>query len=150
MIMTHEFVEVLPDNLNEGVIYVAVNYAIVAHKCCCGCGNEVVTPLSPTDWKLTFDGESITLHPSIGNWNFDCQSHYWIRNNKIKWSGKWTEAEIELGRVRDQQHKKEHYQNSQSEQEANNNAIVKSKESENKSTEAKFNFWTRVKKWLFR
>ncbi|MGN6800789.1 MAG: DUF6527 family protein [Ginsengibacter sp.] len=24
-----------------------------------------------------------TFYPSIGNWSFDCQSHYWIRENMI-------------------------------------------------------------------
>ena len=42
----------------------------------------MVTPLKPTDWKLTFDGKTITLYPSIRNWNFACRSHYWIRNNR--------------------------------------------------------------------
>lgn len=146
MIMTHEFIEVLPDNLSEGVIYVAVNYAIVAHKCCCGCGNEVVTPLSPTDWKLTFDGESITLYPSIGNWNFDCQSHYWIRNNKIKWADKWSKEEIETGRMLDRQSKEYDYQNKQ--KEVNNEADIKDKSSENLPTKDSWNFWTWIKKWF--
>ena len=79
LILRHEFVEFIPDKLADGVVYVSIPYATVAHKCCCGCGMEVVTPLSPTDWELIFDGESISLDPSIGNWSFDCKSHYWIR-----------------------------------------------------------------------
>lgn len=106
MIMTNEFVELIPDRLEEGVIYVSMKYCTVAHKCACGCGNEVVTPLSPTDWQLAFDGESITLYPSIGNWNFDCQSHYWIVNSQIEWARKWTRQEIEAGRLRDRLNKK--------------------------------------------
>jgi len=46
--VTHEFVEHLPHELEEGRIYVSILFATAAHKCCCGCGNEVVTPLSPT------------------------------------------------------------------------------------------------------
>ena len=42
--------------------------ATSAHSCCCGCGEEVVAPLTPTDWKMTFDGETTSLRPSIGNW----------------------------------------------------------------------------------
>jgi hypothetical protein len=148
--MKHEFVDVLPEELKEGVIYVSVNYAIVVHKCACGCGSEVVTPLSSTDWKLTCDGESITLYPSIGNWNFDCKSHYWIRNNKVKWSDKWSESEIELGRVRDREHKTEHYHNRQSNQELNDSSIVNREEPENNSTGNKSSFWTQVKRWVFR
>jgi len=84
--MTHKFVEYIPMTLEEGVLYVSMEVGTVIHKCVCGCGREVVTPLSPTDWNLTFDGESISLYPSIGNWNFECKSHYWIQNNKVKWA----------------------------------------------------------------
>ncbi|PYT79987.1 MAG: hypothetical protein DMG40_13935 [Acidobacteria bacterium] len=76
--LAHEFVEYMPDQLKDGVLYVSIPFATGAHKCCCGCGQEVVTPLSPTDWKLIFDGRSISLDPS--NWSFPCKSHYWIRS----------------------------------------------------------------------
>ncbi|WP_353963011.1 DUF6527 family protein [Streptomyces sp. NBC_00365] len=39
----------------------------------CGCGRKVVTPLAPQEWKLTLDGVSVSLHPSIGNWSFPLQ-----------------------------------------------------------------------------
>ena len=83
----HEFVDYIPEDLKDGTVYVSVKYATVNHKCLCGCGNEVVTPLSPTDWKLVFDGKTISLDPSIGNWGFACRSHYWIRRNRIEWAG---------------------------------------------------------------
>lgn len=56
-----------------------------------------------------FDGENISLHPSIGNWSFPCQSHYWIKNGSIKWSGKFTKEEIEEVRKRDKYAKSQHY-----------------------------------------
>ena len=90
-------------------MYVSVKYATAVHNCCCGCENKVVTPLSPTDWKLTFDGETISLFPSIGNWGFKCQSHYWILNNKVKWARKWSEQEIASGRRKDELNKKKYY-----------------------------------------
>ena len=96
--LEHRFIEFVPDKLEEGVLYVSIDYCTAIHKCVCGCGNEVVTPISPTDWQLSFDGESITLYPSIGNWNFACQSHYFITNNKIRHIKKWTDKEIETGR----------------------------------------------------
>ena len=84
--LTHEFVEFIPDMIEEGKLYVSIEYATTVHKCCCGCGKEVVTPLSPTDWKLIFDGKTVSLDPSIGNWSFPCRSHYWIRNNWALWA----------------------------------------------------------------
>lgn len=83
--LKHEFVESFPDDLKNGTIYVSVVYATAAHKCCCGCGERVITPISPKGWTLTFNGEAVSLHPSIGNWNFVCQSHYWIKGNGIMW-----------------------------------------------------------------
>jgi len=109
-LLAHRFVEFIPDVLEEGTLYVSIEYATVSHKCCCGCGFEVVTPLSPTDWKLTFDGETISLHPSIGNWNFKCQSHYWIREGKVKWAPRWSRNEIDAGRNWDRHEKGSYYQ----------------------------------------
>ena len=108
-ILAHRFVEFIPDVLEEGTLYVSMEYATVSHKCCCGCGFEVVTPLSPTDWKLTFDGETISLHPSIGNWSFKCQSHYWIRDSRVKWAPRWSREEIDAGRNWDRHQKESYY-----------------------------------------
>jgi hypothetical protein len=105
----HLFVEFLPDDIEEGVLYVSMPYAIVEHRCCCGCGEKVVTPLSPTDWSLTFDGKTVSLRPSIGNWNFPCQSHYWIRGSEVIWAPRWTREQIEAGRWRDRRRKATYY-----------------------------------------
>lgn len=109
MTLQHKFVKNIPDNIEEGVVYVSIDYSTAIHKCCCGCRNEVVTPLSPTDWQLIFDGESVSLYPSIGNWNFNCQSHYWITRNKIKWAPKWSKEQIQRGINSDRQNKKIFY-----------------------------------------
>ena len=94
-VLDHEFVQHIPEDLVDGVLYVSVAFAIVLHRCCCGCGNEVVAPLSPSDWKMTFDGESISLCPSIGNRSFDCQSHYYIRRNEVLWLRSFGDIEPE-------------------------------------------------------
>ncbi|SRR5260221_10934485 len=96
--LDYKFVDLMPDKIEEGILYISIKYATAIHKCACGCKNDVVTPLSPTDWELTFNGETVSLYPSIGNWAFPCQSHYWITNNKIEHARKWTEREIKLGR----------------------------------------------------
>jgi hypothetical protein len=83
-ILKQEFVEYIPADLMDGTIYVSMTYAVAQHRCCCGCGNKVITPFSATDWKLIFDGESISLDPAIGNWSFHCQSHYWITRNRVR------------------------------------------------------------------
>lgn len=112
--LKHEFVEFIPDSLAPGTIYISIAYATVAHRCCCGCGHEVVTPLSPTDWKLVFDGESVSLDPSIGNWSFPCQSHYWIRRNTVQWAERWTREEVQAGRAHDAMLKDQQFKAAQS------------------------------------
>lgn len=99
--ISHCFVEFIPEKLEENIIYISIEYATATHKCFCGCGLEVVTPFTPTDWKLIFDGVSISLYPSIGNWSFPCKSHYWLENNTVYWSEKWSKAKIKMGREKD-------------------------------------------------
>jgi len=89
-----QYVELMPGQLEDGVLYISEKYGTAIHKCCCGCGQKVVTPLSPAKWQLRRSGEAVTLYPSIGNWNFPCQSHYWIRRNRVEWAGLMTEQQI--------------------------------------------------------
>ena len=106
---THEFVEFIPDTIEEGKIYVSIAYATTVHKCACGCGKEVVTPLSPTDWKLVFDGETVSLDPSVGNWSFPCRSHYWVSNDRAMWAEDWSQARIDANRAHDRRAKDKYY-----------------------------------------
>lgn len=107
--MQHRFVEIIPDTVEDGVLYISLKYCTAIHKCVCGCGNEVVTPISPTDWKLIFDGKTVSLSPSIGNWNFNCQSHYWIKRNEIVYAREWDKVEIQFGRTNDKKRKEKYY-----------------------------------------
>lgn len=81
----HEFVEFIPEILNDDTLYISIEYHTAAHNCMCGCGNRVVTPITPKSWILSFNGKAVSLSPSIGNWSFKCESHYWIKNNEILW-----------------------------------------------------------------
>lgn len=96
-----QFVGCIPERLSEGVLYICERYRTAAHKCCCGCGQEVITPLTPADWSIRKEGGSVTLHPSIGNWSFACQSHYWIRRNQVVWDKAISQREISRVRARD-------------------------------------------------
>lgn len=99
--LRHEFVEYVPETLDEGVLYVSIPYRTVVHRCCCGCGTEIATPISPADWQLMFDGDSVSLYPSIGNWSLPCKSHYWIRENQVLWAGSWRAKDIAWVKQRD-------------------------------------------------
>ncbi|MFC6998059.1 DUF6527 family protein [Rufibacter roseus] len=76
------FVEYVPESMEEGKLYISKEFGTALHKCLCGCGNETVTPLGKGGWQLTEKGSNVSLHPSIGNYGFPCQSHYIITNNK--------------------------------------------------------------------
>jgi len=102
----HKFVEYIPNIPEQDVLYISVEYRTAVHLCVCGCGNKVVTPLAPTDWEMRFDGKTVSLYPSIGNWNFDCRSHYFIMRNKICHARRWDERKIEEGRKEDTENKK--------------------------------------------
>jgi hypothetical protein len=97
----HQFVHAIPERLDAGVLYISIEFTTAAHLCACGCGREVVTPIRPKDWQVTFDGETVSLSPSIGNWSFPCTSHYVIRRGQVRWAGDLTREEIDAGRTRD-------------------------------------------------
>src|SRR5882762_2427885 len=114
IVIAHEFVEFIPDELKERTLYVSVAYCTAVHRCCCGCGREVVTPLSPTSWQLMFDGKNVSLRPSIGSWSLPCQSHYFITNSKVVWVPRWTKKQIEKGREKEARRKENYFSTAQS------------------------------------
>ena len=96
-----EFVTSFPTPMEHGVMYVSIEYNNCGHLCACGCGREVITPLSPAQWSITYDGENISIWPSVGNWSLPCQSHYIVDRGRIRWARSFTEREIERNRVHD-------------------------------------------------
>ncbi len=107
--LEHRFVQHIPEELEPGVLYISMDYGTAAHSCCCGCGEEVVTPFTPTDWTMTFDGETVSLNPSIGNWTLACRSHYVIKRGQVIKAGPWTDKQVEAERQRDRAAKSRFY-----------------------------------------
>lgn len=107
--LEHRFVEHIPECLEPGVLYISMEYATAVHRCCCGCGKEVVTPFTPIDWSLTFDGETVSLHPSIGNWSFSCRSHYFIRRGQAIEALTWDDEQVKDNRRKDRAAKANYY-----------------------------------------
>lgn len=105
----HVFVEEIPEILAPNTLYVSIPYKTAVHACCCGCGHEVITPLSPTDWELRFNGAAVSLSPSIGNWSFPCKSHYWIDKGRVRWSTRMSDAQIRAVRDLDRHSKDRFY-----------------------------------------
>jgi hypothetical protein len=107
--LSHRFVDDMPEELEPGLLYVSMQYATAIHLCACGCGREIVTPFSPAQWKLIFDGETISLMPSIGSWGLPCRSHYLITKGKIIEALPWSDDNVRAGQQNDRRKREEHY-----------------------------------------
>jgi hypothetical protein len=95
------FVDEMPEVLEDGILYVSQECRVALHNCACGCGEEVSTPLLPTEFTLTMDDGGASVWPSIGNHDFACASHYIIKRGQIVWAGKMSRYDIEWGREKD-------------------------------------------------
>lgn len=144
-----QLVEFIPEQLQDGVLYVSQRYQTATHRCCCGCGEEVVTPFGPTDWSLQIAHGAITLYPSIGNWSFRCRSHYWIRNSKVVWAGSMTKKQIAYGRVLDQRMRDSYFNGANTQKDGLSDAPppqqAKVQDQQSNWTDAS---WRAFRKWL--
>ena len=104
-----EMVSSIPEVLQGNTLYVTAAVDVAGHLCACGCGREVITPISPTDWSISFDKQGPTLSPSIGNWAFPCRSHYFIWNGEVVWARDMSQGAIDDGRRRDRARKQRYY-----------------------------------------
>lgn len=100
--IAHRFVQAVPEKLEPDTLYVSLDYLTTSHLCACGCGAEVVLPLHPTKWRVTFDGAAVSMHPSVGSRALPCRSHYWIDSGRVRWAGRMTERDFERALARDQ------------------------------------------------
>lgn len=108
---SHQIVEFIPERLDDCVLYVSHRFKTAVHRCACGCGEEVVTPLGPVDWSIRIHNGTATLDPSIGNWSFVCRSHYFIWDGRVVWSYQMSRRQIEHGRALDAELREEHIEN---------------------------------------
>lgn len=96
-----------PISLQRGVLYISEEFATAGHLCCCGCGQEIFTPLNKAQWQLIKNELTCTvsLYPSIGNWKYTCQSHYWVDKNIVKDAGPMSDRVIKKVIKRDRRDK---------------------------------------------
>lgn len=146
IVLAHEFVEFIPEEMQEQTLYISTTYGTAVHKCCCGCGREVVTPLSPAAWQLTFDGKWVSLYPSIGSWSLPCQSHYFITKNKVVWAPQWSQEQIARGRKQEAMARELYFSGASS---ANNSAQEeRSPVAEPATAKPRESLWQRIKRWF--
>ncbi len=104
-----QFVEFIPDVLDDGVLYISMPYGAIVHRCCCGCGEKVSTPLHPAQWRLTYDGETVSLTPSVGSGALPCRSHYFIARNEVRWAARMSRAATRAAHQHDHAALADHY-----------------------------------------
>ena len=82
------YVEFIPEKLEEGKLYISLEYGSVVHNCLCGCGSRTVTPIDcvvegkDMGWRLIqHPDKKVSLTPSIGNYQLPCKSHYILTKN---------------------------------------------------------------------
>ena len=83
----------IPENIEDGSLYISLPYGTAIHNCPCGCGLKTVTPFTTNNfdtkdkWSLNFenigDDKYVTINPSI--LNRSCGTHYYIIKNKINY-----------------------------------------------------------------
>lgn len=81
------YCEMMPDQMEDGKLYISKRFELAIHLCACGCGGKTVTPFYEGGWTLQETGDKITLRPSIGNWSGEnpYHAHYFITDNKVEW-----------------------------------------------------------------
>lgn len=81
-----KYIDTVPEvkDMVQNELYISLHYKTASHLCLCGCGQLTITPLNEVyGWRLSInhsDGK-VSFQPSIGNYQFDCKSHYIITNN---------------------------------------------------------------------
>ena len=99
---------------------------------------------------MTFDGESVSLDPSVGNWNQKCRSHYVIRRNRVLEVGPWSNAQVEVERRREKKAKAAYFGKTADAQpspvtQVDDGAPTIAVQETNHSSPS---LWARVKSWL--
>lgn len=145
-VLIPQFIESAPPELSEGVLYISERYRTALHKCCCGCGTKVVTPLNAAGWWYTVYRDKVTLRPSIGNWSFPCRSHYFITLNQVVWAGSMTARQIKSVKSRDLRDQGEMIAKQNKEKLAAGQ--VEASEVQNSSPSRISRWWSAARRWL--
>ncbi len=80
---THDFATLIPDELEDGVVY---SLAAVPWPCtaAAAAAESAITPLDPAQWSLTYDGQTVSLDPSIAGGR--CQLGTIITRGVVRWA----------------------------------------------------------------
>ena len=108
--MRYELVEIerFPADVQPGILYWSREFKMCAHRCACGCGDVIQLPVDKLNYCISSNRGGVTLRPSVGNWNI-CDAHYYITGGAVEWLPKWTPAQIDAGRAREDARREEFF-----------------------------------------
>lgn len=78
------WVDYMPDFYEQGKVYISEKYKTSKHLCLCGCGRMTIMPIDDGTkwWQLVKENDgTVSFIGSVGNYQFDCKSHYIITKN---------------------------------------------------------------------
>lgn len=91
----------LPYDTNNDTLYYSPRYSLVKFLCPCGCKHEIVlrtaeeVDVPGRKWKVQVVDNKMSLWNSIWvNWEGGCQSHFFIKDNKVIWVSDYKQEEI--------------------------------------------------------
>lgn len=85
------FVKFIPDELEDGKLYISEEFEVSIHLCACGCKGKTVLPFKQVrdhnHWGMTNNNGKISFDPSVGNFSGEnpYHAHYFIRENRVVW-----------------------------------------------------------------
>lgn len=81
------FVDHIPEEMEDGKVYISEKYHVAVHRCLCGCGEQTVMPFYtnpniPPTWSMIKENNgTVSFTPSVGNYQLPCSSHYIMTKN---------------------------------------------------------------------
>ena len=85
--LTIEHCKHIPEDLEDGILYVSLEFDVAIHLCACGCKAKTVTPIRDSrGWNYSEKEGRPTLTPSIGNFSGETpyHAHYFITEGKVR------------------------------------------------------------------
>ena len=64
-----------------------------------------MVPIKPAGWSLDIVDGKPTVCPSVGNREFECRSHYYIRGGEVVWLRKMSDLDRDFSRAADIAHR---------------------------------------------
>ena len=84
MRFVYEQVNAAPKAMKPGVVYHDTDFEFAEMLCPCGCGHRI-TLLVPEGHRISVDGITPSISPSIAVCDAPCGSHFFIQNGEVDW-----------------------------------------------------------------